>query len=216
MGAARERSGEYHATVGGCRCRGADARARRRTGAPGHGPDHLGFAQRSGADRAGRRAFDVIPSSHKDSITAGELRGEYRFGDVLWVIDPFVGASVTTRGATYEYFGFGFDIDFGPNWVLTPNGAAGVFARGSGTDLGSWWEFRTGAELDYRFANQDRLGVAFQHMSNCRPDQQNPGEESVTLHLHLAGALVIRRRAAESLRSTRLTAELTGARTHAR
>jgi lipid A 3-O-deacylase len=126
-------------------------------------------------------AFDIFPSAHKDSITAGELRGEYRFGDVLWFFAPFVGASVTTRGATYEYFGFGFDINFGPSWVLTPNGAAGVFTHGSGTDLGSWWEFRTGAELDYRFANQDRLGVAFQHMSNAGLTKQNPGEESLTL-----------------------------------
>ena len=59
--------------------------------------------------------------------------------------------------------------------------ASGYFARGNGIDLGSWWEFRSGAELDYRFANRSRLGVAVHHMSNAGLTQRNAGEESVTL-----------------------------------
>ena len=100
---------------------------------------------------------------------------------MLGPVAPFVGASVTSDGGAYGYFGFGFDINFGPNWVLTPNGAAGVFERGSGTRLGSWWEFRTGAELDYRMANRSRLGLAFHHMSNAGLTKYNPGEESLVL-----------------------------------
>jgi lipid A 3-O-deacylase len=127
-------------------------------------------------------AFDVIPNAgKKDSRTAAEFNGEYRFGDVWSVVAPFVGALVTSDGAAYGYFGFGVDVHFGPNWVLTPNGAAGYFERGSGTRLGSWWEFRTGAELDYRFADFQRLGIAFHHMSNAGLTKQNPGEEDVTL-----------------------------------
>src|ERR1051326_3703833 len=71
---------------------------------------------------------------------------------------PRVNFAATTDGAAYGYFGFGFDVNFGPSWVLTPNAAAGVFEPGSGTRLGSWWEFRTGAEFAYRFPNQTRLG----------------------------------------------------------
>ncbi len=126
-------------------------------------------------------AFDVTPSSHADSRTAADFRVEYRFGDVVSILSPFVGASGTSDGAFYGYFGFGFDINFGPDWVLTPNGAAGYFSRGSGTKLGSWWEFRTGAELDYKFANRSRLGVAVHHMSNAGLTKQNPGEQSVVL-----------------------------------
>ena len=125
-------------------------------------------------------AFDITPSkSHKDAETAGEFRGEYRFGDVFGPVAPFVGASVTTDGAAYGYFGFGVDINFGPSWVLTPNAAAGVFERGSGTNLGSWWEFRTGAEIAYRFADFSRLGVAVHHTSNAGLTKRNPGEQSV-------------------------------------
>ena len=130
----------------------------------------------------GLGAFDVIPNSgKKDSKTSAEFRGEYRFGDVWGPFNPFVGASVTSDGGTYAYFGFGIDIDLGPNWVLTPNGAAGYFARGGGTRLGSWWEFRSGAELDYRLPAQQRIGVAVQHMSNAGLTRDNPGEESATL-----------------------------------
>jgi lipid A 3-O-deacylase len=130
----------------------------------------------------GAGAFDITPSSsHKDAGTAGEFRGEYRFPDTVWILAPFVGGSVTTDGAAYGYFGFGFDVNFGPNWVLTPNAAAGVFERGSGTKLGSWWEFRTGAEFAYRFEDQSRLGVEVTHTSNAGLTKLNPGEQSVLL-----------------------------------
>ncbi len=77
-----------------------------------------------------------------------------------------------------DIFGFGFDINFPYNLVLTPNAAAGYYYDGQGLDLGSWWEFRTGAELDYRFADQRRLGVGFYHMSNAghRQGKPRPGD----------------------------------------
>jgi lipid A 3-O-deacylase len=141
-------------------------------GSPGD-PPHLAL---------GAGAFDITPStSHKFAGTAGEFRGEYRFGDTVSILAPFVGASVTTDGAAYGYFGLGFDVNFGPSWVLTPNAAAGVFERGSGTRLGSWWEFRTGAEFAYRFADQSRLGVEVTHTSNAGLTKLNPGEQSVLL-----------------------------------
>jgi len=125
--------------------------------------------------------FDIIPGNHKDSHPAGDFGLEYRFGDVFYAFSPFVGAQVTSDGAAYGYFGFGFDVNFGTDWVLTPNGAAGVFERGSGIKLGSWWEFRTGAELDYRLPDQSRIGLAFHHISNAGFGKENPGEEQLVL-----------------------------------
>ncbi|HEY1795657.1 MAG TPA: acyloxyacyl hydrolase [Stellaceae bacterium] len=126
-------------------------------------------------------AFDIVPSPHPDSGAAVDFGLEYRFGDVLWAFSPFVGAMGTSKGGGYGYFGFGFDINLGPNWVLTPNGAAGIYERGSGTKLGSWWEFRTGAELDYKLSDGSRVGVAVHHMSNAGLTKDNPGEESAVL-----------------------------------
>lgn len=130
----------------------------------------------------GAGAFDITPSNGiTHGGTAGEFRGEYRFHDMLWIFAPFVGASVTTDGAFYGYGGIAFDINFTPNWVLTPNGAVGYFGRGSGTNLGSSTEFRTGAELAYRFEDKSRLGFAFHHTSNAGIGKHNPGEQSAVV-----------------------------------
>lgn len=130
----------------------------------------------------GAGGFDVTPNdNHPDSHVQGLFNGEYHFGDLLWIISPMMGVQVSTSGSTYVYGGFGFDINFGPNWVLTPNGAFGWYGRGSGTNLGSTAEFRTGAEFDYKFEDQSRLGVTFHHISNAGIGKYNPGEQQIML-----------------------------------
>jgi len=162
----------YGAAVAALACLAQPAVAQVTFGSPGD-PPHVAL---------GAGAFDVTPSSSSThGGTAAEFRGEYRFGDMFWIIAPFVGVSGTSDGAVYGYGGFGFDINFAPNWVLTPNGAVGYFGRGSGTNLGSAVEFRTGAELDYRFADFSRLGIAVHHTSNAGIGKHNPGEQSVVL-----------------------------------
>ena len=140
-------------------------------GSPGD-PPHIAL---------GAGAFDITPSNHKDSHTAAEFRGEYRFGDMFWLVSPFVGVQGTSDGAFYGYGGFGVDVNFTPNLVLTPNVAAGYFAPGSGTRLGYPLEFRSGAELAWRFADTSRLGVAVHHISNAGLGKHNPGEQEILL-----------------------------------
>jgi hypothetical protein len=141
-------------------------------GSPG-GPPRLSL---------GAGAFDITPNAgHHDSHVQGLFNGEYHFGDMLWIISPMLGFQVSTKGSTYLYGGFGFDINFTPNWVLTPNGAFGWYERGSGTNLGSAAEFRTGAEFAYRFEDQSRLGFNFHHISNAGIGRYNPGEQQIML-----------------------------------
>lgn len=132
----------------------------------------------------GGGAFDVLPDSKKPGSGAtGLVLSEYRFGDVLWIVAPFVGVMGTGKGAFYGYGGFGFDINFAQRWVVTPTAAVGYFTHGSGIDLGAHCEFRTGAEFDYRFDNLTRIGVGFYHMSNAGIGKQNPGVELATFVL---------------------------------
>ncbi|MEI9986167.1 MAG: acyloxyacyl hydrolase [Aliidongia sp.] len=138
----------------------------------------------------GAGGYDIIGAN---SHTAGIFRGEYDFDTkLLWILRPMIGGEVTTDGSTYAYGGFGADIYFGNHWVLTPNAAVGFWARGSddAQNLGSWVEFRTGAEVDYRFDNYSRLGASFHHISNAGLTQRNPGEEEVlvTYSIPLLGA----------------------------
>jgi len=131
----------------------------------------------------GAGVFNLNPDHKKlDATRNAQLQGEYRFGDVLWIIAPFVGLMGTSAGAFYGYGGFGFDVNFGPNWVLTPTIAGGYWYRGGGLNLGSWWEFRSGAEIAYRLPNRSRLGLAFYHISNAGLTKENPGEQSLLLN----------------------------------
>jgi lipid A 3-O-deacylase len=128
--------------------------------------------------------FDVNPNSKKPgSEKTGLAFGEYRFGDVLWIVSPFVGAFGTGQGAFYGYGGFGFDINFFDRFVVTPSAAVGYFTHGTGIDLGAHTEFRTGAEFDYRFDNLSRLGFGFYHISNAGIGNKNPGVQLLTVVL---------------------------------
>ena len=46
-------------------------------------------------------AFDIVPSTHKDSEAAADFGLEYRFGDLLYAFSPFIGAFGTSDGAGY-------------------------------------------------------------------------------------------------------------------
>jgi lipid A 3-O-deacylase len=131
----------------------------------------------------GGGAFDVIPESHPGSGTTGLVLGEFRFGDKLWILSPFIGAMGTGKGAVYTYVGFGFDVHFPENFILTPSFAGGYFGSGHGIDLGYWWEFRSGAELAYRFSGGRRIGVGFYHISNAGLGNHDPGAEFATFVL---------------------------------
>ena len=132
----------------------------------------------------GGGAFDVLPNSGKPGSGAtGLALSEYRFGDVLWIVAPFIGVFGTGKGAFYGYGGFGFDINFFEKFVATPTAAVGYFTHGTGIDLGAHTEFREGAEFAYRFDNLTRLGVGLYHMSNAGIGKKNPGVELATLVL---------------------------------
>ncbi len=132
----------------------------------------------------GGGAFDVLPDEKKlHAGISGLLLSEYRFGDVLWIFSPFVGVSGDTSGGFFDYFGFGFDIHLPYNLILTPSTSAGYYYSGQGINLGSWWEFRSGVELDYRFADMKRIGVGFYHMSNAGIGKEDPGQEMATFVL---------------------------------
>jgi lipid A 3-O-deacylase len=132
----------------------------------------------------GGGAFDVLPDDKKPGHgTTGLALSEFRFGDGLWIFSPFVGVFGTGKGAVYTYVGVGFDIHFPDNFILTPSFAGGYFEGGHGINLGYWWEFRSGAELVYRFADQRRFGVGFYHISNAGLGNEDPGAELVTVVL---------------------------------
>ncbi len=144
----------------------------------------FGLVMAPAAARADDPSFIAVGAGVYDvfhNFTAGQFRGEYRFADEFFYLKPFVGGLVTTDGSVLGYGGLRLDLYFGDRWVLTPNAAVGAFGRGSGKNLGSVVEFKTGGEFAYRFDDHSRLGLQFDHISNAGIGKDNPGTESFVL-----------------------------------
>ena len=125
-------------------------------------------------------AYDLLP--RKTGNTEAQFRLEYRFAQsFLWILQPLIGAFGTTDHAFFGYAGIRIELPLGDHVVLLGDTAAGYWHHGSGLDLGDPLEFKSGVELAYRFANQSRLGVTFDHISNAGIAKLNPGVESLLL-----------------------------------
>ena len=124
----------------------------------------------------GLGAYDVL--GHNEP----QLRLEYRFAySFLRVLQPLVGAFGTSDGTFFGYGGLRIELPLSEHVVLMGDTAAGYWHHGTGLDLGAPIEFKSGVELAYRFADQSRLGVAFDHISNAGIAKLNPGVESLLL-----------------------------------
>jgi hypothetical protein len=122
---------------------------------------------------------------NKQDDTAVDFRLEYRHGEKFWIFKPWVGVEGTSDGAFYGAVGVLVDVYFGTRVVLTPSFGAGLYANGSGKDLGHAVEFRSQIELSYRFDDRSRLGVAFSHISNASIADENPGVEVLNIYYSL-------------------------------
>ncbi len=105
---------------------------------------------------------------------------QYKFAVDFFMARPQIGGFATSKGATYLYAGFGWDLHFSRFLVVTPSFSAGYYQKGKDKDLGYPIEFRTCAEVAYLFRNKSRLGFQFYHLSNASLSSRNPGEESLT------------------------------------
>jgi lipid A 3-O-deacylase len=94
---------------------------------------------------------------------------------------PAAGVMVNADGSLYAYGGFRFEIAAGRLWQITPQVAAGVYARNGGFDLGGPVEFRSGLEVARQIGDRHRLGLLFYHLSNAVLYHHNPGSESLVL-----------------------------------
>ncbi|MEQ8369555.1 MAG: acyloxyacyl hydrolase [Alphaproteobacteria bacterium] len=121
-----------------------------------------------------------------DTQDAADLRFEFRAAPkLLGFLKPWAGLEVTSDSAVYGVAGVLTDIYFGNRWVVTPQFGAGLYADGSGKDLGHVVEFRSQLELAYRLADRSRIGLAISHISNAGLDDSNQGTEILSLYYHI-------------------------------
>ena len=125
--------------------------------------------------------FDVV---QEDNEAVG-FRLEYRHGQPLFFLKPWLGLEVTSDGSFYGLGGLLVDLGIGERVAVTGSLGAGAYSKGDGKDLGHTIEFRSQIEVAYRFDNASRLGIAFSHISNASIGEDNPGTEILSLYYHL-------------------------------
>ena len=94
------------------------------------------------------------------------------------------GGSVTTDGETWV--GLGESVNFvSPNqrWYAQFHVMPGLYAEGSGADLGGPIEIRSGAEVGYQARNNIRYAVSYDHRSNGGIYNSNPGLETFQIRV---------------------------------
>lgn len=122
-----------------------------------------------------------------DDDEAVDFRLEYRWGQpFFWHLKPWAGAEVTSDTSVWAGGGVLLDLNVADRLWITPSFGAGLYDEGdSDLDLGHPIEFRLQIEASYEFNNQNRVGVAFSHLSNADLDDNNPGSEILSLYWHL-------------------------------
>jgi hypothetical protein len=137
--------------------------------------------------------YDVLENSPRHP--AADFRLEYRAAyDMLGLakahnsyiaIRPFGAVEATTDGALYGLGGFVFDMPIGKHFVFSPSLSVGLYTDGDGKSLGSLIEFRSTAEMGYKFDSGTRLTGAIGHISNAGIGDINHGVEIVTVYVHV-------------------------------
>ena len=127
--------------------------------------------------------YDVI-----DDEKAADFRIEYRPDTpvLLDLLHPWAGIELTSDGSVWGGGGLLYNWEFTPNWYITPNFGAGVYMKGSSNlDLGHTIEFRSQLEITHKFESEQKLGIAFGHISNASLDNDNPGTEILNIYWHI-------------------------------
>jgi lipid A 3-O-deacylase len=124
--------------------------------------------------------FDIVQKDH----TSLEGRLEYRGTEFNWIAKPITGLMANTDGAVYFYSGVVFDIPLFSFLFISPSFAPGIYYKSNSKDLDFLLEFRSQFELGLRLANDIKVGISFNHISNASLGKTNPGVESIAITYH--------------------------------
>lgn len=138
-------------------------------------------ARAKSADDESTLVFGVGYADLYDEETdTADFRLDYRHGQGLWFIKPWAGVEATAEGSVWGGAGLYVDVPIYDRVYLTGATSVGAYAQGGGKDLGHVIEFRSQAEVTYRFDNDMRVGAAISHTSNAGLGDPNPGLDVVS------------------------------------
>lgn len=125
----------------------------------------------------GSGVFNIVRNTMSVNFQL-EYRSDFAvYKNSMLFIRPLIGLMATSSGSGYFYGGVAFDCFITKHLVFTPSFAPGIYIKGGGMELGFPLEYRSSAELSWRFINKSRLGAMFYHISNASLGFRNPGTE---------------------------------------
>ena len=150
-----------------------------------------------GVNVYGLGIYDVKFDGSEDNQTS-DFRYERRFDksileigpseDNFFFLKPFVGFEYTGDSASYFLAGIFIEDNLGQLFQgetsglsFIPSFGLGLYEDGDGKNLGNDLQFRTTLELNYKFENNNRIGLSFGHISNANLGDKNPGVEIIIL-----------------------------------
>ena len=127
----------------------------------------------------GTGVFDAVDGED----TAGLFRIEYRPALFGMRTGPLFGMAGTTDGGILGYGGVRHDVLVAGRLLVSLNLSLAAYpVEGSGKDLGSAVQFRSGFDVHYKLDDGSRIGVSFHHISHAEAfDDFNPGTETLAL-----------------------------------
>ena len=142
-------------------------------------PDLISFA-------VGYMDFDKSEPKRQSA----DFRLEYRFGYTFiggkeLGFHPFLGFETTSRNMMYGLGGFAMDWNFMHHGIFTWSEGVGYLDSGDMKSMGGTLQFRSQAELGYRFDNDMRITAEFSHISNAKLTRVNPGAEILGVYVHV-------------------------------
>ena len=152
---------------------------------------HAWFAESPPLAVVGTGVAEIF-DTHQEIYWNMEYRPAFRF----YHIGPWLSFGTGKSHEFYAGLGLLIDFELGRDWVCTPSFGGGYYNAASGLDLGFDAEFRSGLELSKRFANGQRLGLAFSHISNGSLGRHNPGSETLGLNYVIPIGRIFRHRTA--------------------
>lgn len=128
---------------------------------------------------------DVI---FQDKSIGSEAYLRYDLGTSFGPFQPAMGLSVTDTNDVWVGFGATHTTRFwdrpsGTGGYAQLHFMPGVYAQGTGPNLGHDVEFRSGAEIGWQARSGLRVGVSFDHRSNGDISNVNPGLETLQLRV---------------------------------
>lgn len=130
-------------------------------------------------DAQSRMSLSFGDVQFQENSIASEAYVRYELGQTRGPFQPVVGLSVTDQGSAWVGFGALWTQDLGRHAYVQLHLMPGLYAQGSGPDLGHALEIRSGAEVGYIASNGVRFGASFDHRSNAELDAINPGLETI-------------------------------------